>query len=95
MNSEMTIKMPSRFEAEQIALVQDYANMQFAQGCQTLILDFGMLTYIDSQGLTGLIRIKKRVEANGASLQLVRMNDKVRTFFAQTHLDKVFTIVEG
>ena len=87
--------MPPRFEAEQIALVQDYANAQFAQGCQTLILDFAMLTYIDSQGLTGLIRIKKRAEANGASLQLVRMNDKVRSFFAQTHLDKVFTIVEG
>ena len=86
--------MPPRVEAEQIALVLDYANLQFAQGCQTLILDFGMLTYIDSQGLTGLIRIRKRAEANGARLQLVRMNEKVRTFFAQTHLDKVFTIIE-
>lgn len=91
----MTIKMPPRFEAEQIALIQDYADEIIAQGCQILILDFAMLTYIDSLGLTGLIRMKKRAEANGASLQLVRMNDKVRAFFAQTYLDKVFVIVEG
>jgi anti-sigma B factor antagonist len=57
-----------------------------------LSIDLGLLTFIDSTGLSLLVTLHKRVEALGATLTVVDPTPMARRLFQITGLDKILRI---
>ena len=57
-----------------------------------IVVDLSQVPYMDSSGVASLVKLLSRARKIGASLHLVAMNDRVRSIFEITRLDKVFDI---
>jgi anti-anti-sigma factor len=57
-----------------------------------IVVDLSGVPYMDSSGVASLVKLLSRVRKIGSSLYLVGMNDRVRSIFEITRLDKVFDI---
>ena len=56
------------------------------------ILDFREVPYIDSSGVGTLVEVFRRVSAYKGKMALYGLNDRVRSVFEITKLDRFFTI---
>ncbi len=63
-----------------------------ADGADALVIDLGAVGFIDSTGLGVLIGALRRCRANGAELQLVCAEPRLRELFASVDLDRVFEL---
>jgi anti-anti-sigma factor len=57
-----------------------------------LVIDVGLLTFIDSTGLSLLVSLNKKVRASGHTLTLVDPTPMARRLFQITALDQVLTV---
>ena len=57
-----------------------------------VVVDLEKVTYIDSSGLATLVEMLKKTKAQGGTLGLAGMSDKVKSLFEITKLDKLFSI---
>lgn len=57
-----------------------------------LAIDIGLLTFIDSTGMTVLVMLHKRVQALGRALTVTDPTPMARRLFQITGLDKVLTV---
>jgi anti-sigma B factor antagonist len=64
-------------------------------GDQEFLIDFAETGYIDSSGLGVLVSLSKKVREQGGELRLAALNEDLRTLFALTKLDTLFTIVDS
>lgn len=87
----IVITLPERFHNEQATSIGVKLEEILIESC-SVILDFSNVSYIDSTGLTVLMTANKVAKARSVKLNLRCMNVKVRTLFAMTCLDQVFTI---
>jgi anti-sigma B factor antagonist len=55
-----------------------------------VILDLSGVSFMDSTGLTELIRAHKRLIAAGGELRMVIVGDRLRKLFGITKLDQIF-----
>jgi anti-sigma B factor antagonist len=55
-----------------------------------VILDLSGVSFMDSTGLTELIRAHKRLAAAGGELRTVVVGDRIRRLFEITKLDQIF-----
>ncbi len=62
------------------------------QSSKKVVVDLEKVTYIDSSGLATLVEMLKKTKAQGGSLGLAGMTDKVKSLFEITKLDKLFSI---
>jgi anti-sigma B factor antagonist len=62
-------------------------------GSGPLTLDLSELTFIDSSGLTGLVRLHHRLNGT-ADIVLARPQANVRRILSITRLDQVFTVLD-
>ena len=68
-------------------------NKQFdKQNSKKIVVDLSRVSYIDSSGLATLVEMFKKTRTQGGSLGLSGMNDKVKSLFEITKLDKLFSI---
>jgi anti-sigma B factor antagonist len=58
-----------------------------------LIVDLAKVTYMDSSGIATLVEALTRARAVGSTLLLADLQPRVRSIFAISRLDTVFTIV--
>jgi anti-anti-sigma factor len=58
-----------------------------------LVLDVGLLTFIDSTGLSLLVALHQRVRSSGHALTVADPTPKARRLFQITGLDQVLTLV--
>ena len=64
-------------------------------GDRDIILECGLLTYIDSTGLGILLGALKRVRQNEHNVYIRHLKDNIRKLFRITGLDKVFVMEES
>jgi anti-sigma B factor antagonist len=57
-----------------------------------LVVDAGLLTFIDSTGLSLLVSLHKQVRASGRSLTVSDLTPMTRRLFQITGLDQVLTV---
>ena len=57
-----------------------------------LVVDVGLLTFIDSTGLSLLVSLHKKVQASGHSLTIADPTPMARRLFQITALDQVLTV---
>ena len=62
------------------------------QTSKKVVVDLQKVSYIDSSGLATLVEMLKKMKAQGGSLGLSGLSDKVRSLFEITKLDKLFVI---
>ena len=62
------------------------------QTSKKVVVDLQKVSYIDSSGLVTLVEMLKKMKAQGGSLGLSGLSDKVRSLFEITKLDKLFVI---
>lgn len=60
-------------------------------GNNRIVLDLGQIAFIDSSGLGAIVTTLKRVGADG-KLVVAGLNDKTRSIFELTRMDRVFDI---
>ena len=60
-----------------------------------VVLDLSRLTFCDSTGLAGLVRLHKRAGAAGGDLVLRSPQPRVRNLLTLTGLNRLFTIDDG
>jgi len=65
---------------------------EIERGARSVIIDFADTGYVDSAGLGVLVSLSKRVREANASLQLVNLNEDLRTLFELTRLDTLFDL---
>jgi anti-anti-sigma factor len=61
----------------------------------SLVIDLSQLTFIDSSGLSALIRINQRVRAAGHELTIISPVPRVAKAFEVTGLDQVLPLRPG
>lgn len=59
---------------------------------QRLVIDLGAVSYMDSSGIGTLVEVFRRVNAYKGKLALCGLNERVRSVFEITKLDKFFQI---
>ena len=57
-----------------------------------IIVDLSAVAYMDSSGVASLVKLLARSRQAKATLRLAGMNDRVRSIFETTRLDRVFDI---
>ena len=59
-----------------------------------LLIDLSQVGYIDSSGVGTIVELRRRIDRSGGDLLLAGLQDRVRSVFEITKLDKFFTIVD-
>lgn len=59
-----------------------------------LMLDLSGVTYIDSSGVGTIVELRRRIDRSGGELVLSGLQERVRSVFEITKLDKFFTILD-
>ena len=75
------------YEAEKIW------NEQLESKPGTIALDFSGLDYVDSMGISGLVKLSKNCIINEVELILYAMSDDVKDLFEVASLDDYFNIM--
>jgi anti-sigma B factor antagonist len=60
-----------------------------------VILDLSAVEYVDSSGVGTMVDFKRRIDKLGAVVLLVGLQERVRSVFEITRLDKFFQIVDN
>lgn len=60
-----------------------------------VILDLTAVDYVDSSGVGTMVDFKRRIDRLGAAVVLVGLQERVRSVFEITRLDKFFQIVSS
>jgi anti-sigma B factor antagonist len=68
------------------------AEPHLADGGKNLVVDLSRLEFIDSSGLSALIRINQRVTASGRQLVIISPAPRVAKAFEITGLDQVLPL---
>jgi len=64
-----------------------------AEGAKSLILDFSLVKYVDSSGLSAILLANRLCENTGGLLVLFGINEAVMKLITITQLQKVITIL--
>jgi anti-anti-sigma factor len=83
---ELDLAAASRFEQAVFSIVEDQGSLR---------LEIKRLTFLDSTGITALVRVHHRLVDRGSQLVLAAPQRQVRRVLEVTGLDRVFVIDEG
>ncbi|HEY9880957.1 MAG TPA: STAS domain-containing protein [Leptolyngbyaceae cyanobacterium] len=61
-------------------------------GTQKLLLDLRLVSFVDSAGLSGLVRLYKIAQGVGIQLALCSISDQLAQLFHLTSMDSIFEI---
>ena len=75
--------------------VAQLSSVTFADGCDTVDVDLSGLTFIDSSGLAALVRLRERAAGVDAVVHVVALTPYLRSLFAMTALDRLFSLPPG
>ena len=59
---------------------------------ESVVLDFQYLKYISSSGLGLLIKVQRRLDANGDKIRIINSSEHIRELFSVTRFDAIFDI---
>lgn len=59
-------------------------------GAQSLIIDFGLVTYIDASGLGVLVATERRLQAQNGSLAVINLSAQLKSVFILAGLGSRF-----
>jgi anti-anti-sigma factor len=90
--STTRVVLAGELDAAAAAALSEQLRQVTADLVGDLVVDLGLLTFIDSTGLSLLISLHKRVRASGRSLTVTDLTPMTRRLFQITGLDQVLMV---
>lgn len=84
------LKLSGRFDAHEAPTVAKW--FEDNQQASRVVVDLGGVTFIDSSGLSALVKGLKRCRQDGGDVHLCALQQPVVIIFELTRLDKAFSI---
>jgi anti-anti-sigma factor len=84
-----------RMDAENAPQFEEKCNVCMAEGCTTLVVDLGGLTYVSSMGLRSFLSVAKTLQSKGGALRLCCLKGLVKQVFEITGLMQVLSVYES
>ena len=72
-----------------VAVLEEALDAQFEAGTRSVVVDFLGVTFLDSTGLSALVRAHRRCAASGGRLALVMADPQLLRLLAVTGLDRL------
>lgn len=72
---------------------QHQIEQSIESGVETILVDFGNVTFMDSSGLGSLVKALKSLNAADVQFYLCSINEQIRMLFELTSMDDYFTIL--
>jgi anti-sigma B factor antagonist len=85
---------PISIEGDASVLFKERIRRQLDGPGQNLVIDMGLVDFVDSSGLGALISTLKVLRAEGGDLKLANVGEKVRSVLEITRLLRVFETYE-
>ena len=79
-----------RFDAYEVPAINEW--LEDHPLTANMVINLSGVSFIDSSGLSVLVKTMKRCRQNGGELYLCNMQQPVKVIFELTHLDKAFKI---
>jgi anti-anti-sigma factor len=83
------LELSERLTIENVPELRDKLQDLAGQGCRFFLLDCGQITFIDSQGIGGLVRNWLSLKTRGGKLKLLNPSVRLREVMQIVRLDKV------
>lgn len=91
-NDTMKVEGLTRISAENYREVIDSVRARLPQNARKVLIDLSNVAFVDSQGLSALIAIKKTIGANNGRIILQRPTRVVEQVLEITQLNRIFDI---
>ncbi|MFF4193733.1 STAS domain-containing protein [Nonomuraea sp. NPDC001831] len=75
--------------------VSRLGDLPIPAGCTAIDVDLSRLTFVDSSGLAGLVRLQLRAADAGAEVRVVALTPYLRSLFLLTAIDRLFSLPPG
>ena len=89
-----TLVISGRFDAHQVAQVQQEFDALLTAGARFILLDLTNVNFVDSSALAVMVRGMKRCRERNGELLLCGLRQPVRIIFELTRMDRAFRIYE-
>ncbi len=94
MNSVVQIIEPEGIlDGTKTADFQHQIEQSIESGVDSILVDFGNVTFMDSSGLGALVKALKTVKAANVNLFLCSINEQIKMLFELTSMDNYFAIL--
>ncbi len=95
-NGNSVLKLEGRIDLSNYFVLGDKLQDFYEKGCHSIILDFSLLTSIDSLGLGQLLLFNKKLKKRDGELKIINVTSRyIREMFETIQLDKIITIKPG
>lgn len=91
-NDTMKVEGLTRISAENYREVIDSVRARLPQDAKLIEVYLANVSFIDSQGLSALIALKKTISANGGRIVLIHPTRVVEQILEITQLNRIFEI---
>jgi anti-sigma B factor antagonist len=89
------VRLGGELDMSTVPILEERLREALDGGSRRLVVDLSGLEFIDSTGLTLLVRCARAAEQDGFNLALVRGDDRVHRLFELTGLDSRFSFTSG
>lgn len=89
--SSVTLKVEGRIDTVTAPELEKCLNENF-EGAESLVFDFGSLSYISSAGLRVLLIAQKRANSEDCAMKIINVNDDINEIFEVTGFSSILTI---
>jgi anti-sigma B factor antagonist len=90
-DGRVLVRLAGELDMSTVPILDEHLREALAAGGRRLVVDLRGLEFIDSTGLTLLVRWERGAEQDGYDLALVRGEPRVHRLFELTGLDSRFT----
>jgi anti-anti-sigma factor len=94
-DGRVLVRLAGELDLSTAPLVEERLREALSRGGRQLVVDLRDLDFMDSTGLTLLVRWARGAERDGYDLALVRGEPRVHRLFELTGLDSAFTFTDG
>lgn len=92
-NSKAVIKPEGRIDVVTSQDLKDMLLELYNEGFDHIVIDFSLVTSIDSSGLGKLLLFQKKLKERNGGLSVINVtSDYIKNMFQMIHLDKVIDI---
>jgi anti-sigma B factor antagonist len=89
------VQIDDRLEADTVQEFRDSMSQLASEGKIKIVLDLGMVSFIDSSGLGCLVSILRQFRQNDGDIKIACITDNIRPLIEIVRLHRVFDIYDS
>jgi anti-anti-sigma factor len=89
------LRPAGELDISSVPILEQHMRDALENGAHRLVVDLRALDFMDSTGLTLLMRWERESRRDGFNLEVIRGDERIHRLFTLTAMDSVFTFVDG